>query len=517
MTAVGGDAVRVSYVPGAWVAVAGRRTWLLVDLDPSSEAVGQLWELQRDGAGHLEVLSALTGLGLGRIPSFVLGGLTATGLTVVLGGAGRARVGREGTEGELTAVGFTTWSEHTFEHPEGDIELIGEGAAVGAELPFSVGVVRACRLRVEFGSSPAVEPGLPAATGRVDAAVPGVRPVAPEAAVAPAPAPQGREASQPAAELPAETLTAAVTRSFREAVEPAVPGPEPPSGVTLPPSVEPAIPPAQDTQVAEVTTRRAPPGVPGPTAPARVAAPPGGAPPAPPPIASPTPAPQGRGGGLIDHVPWGAPSPPPPTRAPSSPAPSAPAGPLIAPGGPPDDTDGLTISREVQESLLRRAAVPGELPRPGPLVHAVECPNGHPNPALAVTCRVCHAEVPDANPVTVPRPVLGVLRMSTGDAIPLDRGVLMGRGPTPSRLVDGERPHLVKVASPDKQISRTHLEIRLDEWHVLVTDLGSTNGTLVTLPGRAPERLRPDAPMQIEPGTTVALADEVSFRFEVGE
>ncbi len=72
-----------------------------------------------------------------------------------------------------------------------------------------------------------------------------------------------------------------------------------------------------------------------------------------------------------------------------------------------------------------------------------------------------------------------------------------------------------KIPSPDKDISRNHLEIRLDGWHVLVTDLKSTNGTLVTLPGREPERLRPDAPAPIEPGTTVSLADEVTFRFEV--
>jgi pSer/pThr/pTyr-binding forkhead associated (FHA) protein len=111
--------------------------------------------------------------------------------------------------------------------------------------------------------------------------------------------------------------------------------------------------------------------------------------------------------------------------------------------------------------------------------------------------------------------VLGVLRLSTGDAITLDRGVLMGRSPSPTRLVGAERPHLVRIPSPDKQISRNHLEIRLDGWHVLVTDLKSTNGTLVTLPGREPERLRPDIPEPIEPGTTVSLADEVTFRFEV--
>jgi pSer/pThr/pTyr-binding forkhead associated (FHA) protein len=70
----------------------------------------------------------------------------------------------------------------------------------------------------------------------------------------------------------------------------------------------------------------------------------------------------------------------------------------------------------------------------------------------------------------------------------------------------------VKLAGAD--ISRSHLEVSLDEWHVLVTDLKSTNGTVVTLPGRSPERLRPGQALMIEPGTVVTLADEVHFTYE---
>ena len=38
---------------------------------------------------------------------------------------------------------------------------------------------------------------------------------------------------------------------------------------------------------------------------------------------------------------------------------------------------------------------------------------------------------------------------------------------------------MVKLPSADGDISRTHLRVSLDGWHVLVTDLNSTNGTLV--------------------------------------
>lgn len=115
--------------------------------------------------------------------------------------------------------------------------------------------------------------------------------------------------------------------------------------------------------------------------------------------------------------------------------------------------------------------------------------------------------------MTVPRPVLGVLRLSSGDDIVLDRAVLLGRSPSLDRLVDGERPHVVKLPSPGQDISRNHVEVRIDGWHVLVTDLNSTNGTIVTRPGVAPERLRPNDAAMIEPGTVVSIADEVSFTF----
>jgi hypothetical protein len=114
--------------------------------------------------------------------------------------------------------------------------------------------------------------------------------------------------------------------------------------------------------------------------------------------------------------------------------------------------------------------------------------------------------------VETPRPVLGALRLSTGDVVTLDRGVVLGRAPEAG---DGERPHLVKVLSPSGDISRVHLEVVLEGWHVLVRDLGSTNGSTVSVPGEAPVRVRAHELVAIEPGTEVSLADEVSFRFEV--
>lgn len=152
----------------------------------------------------------------------------------------------------------------------------------------------------------------------------------------------------------------------------------------------------------------------------------------------------------------------------------------------------------------------------GPMVLAVRCAGGHHNAPHAPRCRVCGQDLPAQNPEPTPRPALGLLRLSTGEVVTLDRGVLLGRAPRASEDVsDASAPHLVRVASPDNEISRNHVEVVLDGWHVLVRDLGSTNGTTVALPGSSPVRVRPGDQQTIEPGTTITLADQVSMVFEV--
>ncbi|MGN6302167.1 MAG: FHA domain-containing protein, partial [Angustibacter sp.] len=196
--------------------------------------------------------------------------------------------------------------------------------------------------------------------------------------------------------------------------------------------------------------------------------------------------------------------PAPPTAQPASPPPEP---------RPADDSDELD---ELDEATVDRAALLAQRPVTGPEVLAVLCPAGHPSPAHATRCRVCGRDVPAQTPYRTPRPPLGVLTLSTGDVVTLDRGVLLGRAPTLAGNASlGERPHVVKVASPDKDISRNHAQFALEGWHVLVSDLGSTNGTTVQLPGQEPVRLRPGDQQSIEPGTVVVLADEVSLVYEV--
>lgn len=174
-----------------------------------------------------------------------------------------------------------------------------------------------------------------------------------------------------------------------------------------------------------------------------------------------------------------------------------------------------TVQRSAVARVIAQATVAAS--HVGPTVQAVQCPRGHFNPAHAAICRVCAQALTLQDPVTIPRPVLGVLRLSTGDVVTLDRGVVLGRSPRADFGGKAERPHVVRLPSPGQDISRTHVEVRIEGWHVLVTDLDSTNGTMIAVPGEEPRRLRPNDPTMIPPGTLVSLADEVSFHYGVTE
>jgi hypothetical protein len=194
--------------------------------------------------------------------------------------------------------------------------------------------------------------------------------------------------------------------------------------------------------------------------------------------------------------------------APAAPvAPSAGA-PVIAPPQPPvpapvEDMSGHTVKR----SQIGLAAT-------GEIVVAVRCPAGHLNPPYAEKCRVCRAPIPAQQPIQVPRPPLGVLRLSNGAVLTLDRGAVLGRNPRAVPGIAGPPPNLYRINDPTKDVSSQHLEVRLEGWFVTVRDLNSTNGTQVTLPGRPPVALRANEPMTIEPGTKVLLASSFDFMFE---
>ncbi len=147
-------------------------------------------------------------------------------------------------------------------------------------------------------------------------------------------------------------------------------------------------------------------------------------------------------------------------------------------------------------------------------VMATYCPQGHVNPPYAPTCRVCQAPIARQDPQRAPRPLLGRLRLPTGETVPFDRGVVLGRKPVPVNP-HAPLPHLVAVPQEASFVSRMHLQIELDGWLVICRDLGSRGGTTLTMAGRAPERLRAMEPHVLEPGCRVSLADQYEVAYEV--
>ncbi|MFS0866967.1 FHA domain-containing protein [Microbacterium sp. 179-B 1A2 NHS] len=107
-----------------------------------------------------------------------------------------------------------------------------------------------------------------------------------------------------------------------------------------------------------------------------------------------------------------------------------------------------------------------------------------------------------------------VLRVDPGRDLPLDRPVVLGRGPRPARH-PGAR--IETVPSPAKEISGSHLEVALDGDHLLARDLDSTNGTIVRPQGSEPRLLRSGATLRVPLGTVFDLGDGVTAVFQVGE
>jgi hypothetical protein len=89
----------------------------------------------------------------------------------------------------------------------------------------------------------------------------------------------------------------------------------------------------------------------------------------------------------------------------------------------------------------------------------------------------------------------------------LDAVSYVGRRPSSPRIIYGQMPRLVRVPSPRQEVSSTHLEVRQLGASVVLTDMRSTNGSIVFPPGGNPRKLRQGESVVASPGTLVDIGD----------
>ncbi|WP_125130260.1 FHA domain-containing protein [Microbacterium sp. 10M-3C3] len=228
--------------------------------------------------------------------------------------------------------------------------------------------------------------------------------------------------------------------------------------------------------------------------------------------AAPAPTSSDAADALIDSVPI--------VSVPAAPRPVAPAPPAAVVTGdlPPTQAmpavgaDGRVsegLDAEVEATVIRDgapAAPAGDAPEDDATISLAE----------ARAMRASGALPPVAPPLapTPPPVAAGVLRVSSGQSVLLDRTVIVGRRPRSTRASGADLPHLVAVDSPQQDISRNHLEVRVEGDTILATDLQTTNGTTLLRRGAEPSRLHPGEATVVVPGDVLDLGDGITIAVE---
>ncbi len=194
----------------------------------------------------------------------------------------------------------------------------------------------------------------------------------------------------------------------------------------------------------------------------------------------------------------------------------------LAPPAPPRNTGdgssydhlfGETVFRKVEDAAVREP----EGAEIGPLIGSPPAPpqdddgGDHDGHTVMVSdlaaLRAKRKAARATAPVPLPQLPTLYLELSTGGREQLDQPLIIGRAPSASRVPGGNVPRLVSMNTPNQDISRTHAQITAEGGTVVVTDLHSSNGTTITLPGKPAQKLRPGEPSAVIVGTVIDLGD----------
>lgn len=179
----------------------------------------------------------------------------------------------------------------------------------------------------------------------------------------------------------------------------------------------------------------------------------------------------------------------------------------------PEPTPATEATEATEELAIEDIPVAPAEPQGGPpdacapavqpsIEHDVELFRAEP----AIPIDAAGAEQPRAAP-----PALAMLRSAGQDPVPVDRDVVVGRGPR-AAAETGQDPRLLTVRSPSHDISRNHVRVSIHRGQLTVTDLHSTNGTTLIRRDAAlgSERLPAGEAVALELGDVLDLGDGVT-------
>ena len=184
----------------------------------------------------------------------------------------------------------------------------------------------------------------------------------------------------------------------------------------------------------------------------------------------------------------------------------------------PEDHEDTVLSPVVRRSAPTEVvSAPAHTISSDQLILARVCSGGHPNPPEAITCRTCHLKL-TGEATQVRQPTMGrmfVTEQSSGPGTNhlLTRSIVIGRQPSASSSSGSVEPKLMKVTSPNNDISRSHVKVKIDGWHVELVDLGATNGTVLLREGHSPRRLGTNESVLLLSGDVADLGDGVTLSF----
>jgi hypothetical protein len=507
---------RLNYQPGEWCGVIAPGAVALFPTTLDGELLERIWRTLDDGHGLSGVLEALTaefGTNLKAIPPFAVAVASGSELRLAVRGAFRIDVSQPGASEPVTVAGdeVTTWNERVVAAAEGFVvssagadssdwfairsgivlcravsfRMAGQAGAASGAVPVVAVDATAVDAVSPVSPTPSAVPtetivsdAVPAVAERVVTPAPVPAPVfeptpAPEPAPAPEPEPESTvdDTVDDVEPIEAEDFGPTVTELPEDAYDHLW-------GATVVKSVEEAAVRVDDDEASDEESATASPSSPVTPTPTPT--------PTPVPVTVPTASftpPEAPGvsskewtapppTGLIDRVPGFAGVGAAATNWNEQSTPAA--SPTAAPASSESDHDGLTVTVSELEAMRRLESADEAATAGGP----------------------------------------GRIVLASGDVVTLDRPVIVGRRPRAQRVQGDVLPHLVTVPSPEQDVSRSHLEVRVEGRHVLVVDLDTTNGSVLHRTGTPPLRLSPGEAVLVLNGDIVDIGDGVTLLFE---